>query len=38
MGLHERIFALHAPLGKNAIWVFGENFRLVEWAAAACGR
>jgi hypothetical protein len=38
MGLHERILALHASLGKNKKGVFGENLRLVDWAAAACGR
>jgi hypothetical protein len=36
MGLHERIFALHALLVKNKIWVFGENLRHVKRAGAAC--
>jgi hypothetical protein len=36
MGLHDAIFALHATLGKNKVWVFGEKFRHVEWDGAAC--
>jgi hypothetical protein len=36
MGLHETIFAFHALLGKNKIWLFVKKFPACREAGAAC--